>query len=170
MGRKPDPVVFEHFTRGAKLKDTSNRYQYTCKQCGERFPKGRIESLYNHMTKKCAASSSQAKSDLVLQIHHNHGLASDAAAPLTKKPRVEKSQISGLASSPRHQQKFNRLNMLAEVVATQNSHPPACIAAEKSNFTVSVLDPSLRNSTLFTHAENADQVQRMGIQAIRSFH
>ena len=55
MGRKPNPLILEYFERGQKLEDASNRYQHTCKACGEKFPKGRIDSLMGHLTNKCPA-------------------------------------------------------------------------------------------------------------------
>ncbi|KAL8830258.1 MAG: hypothetical protein Q9170_005810, partial [Blastenia crenularia] len=53
MGRKPNQIVLEYFDRGIKLEDNSNRYEHRCKACGKHFPKGRIESLINHVEKKC---------------------------------------------------------------------------------------------------------------------
>lgn len=35
MGRKPNALILEFFERGAKLADQSNRYEHTCKRCGE---------------------------------------------------------------------------------------------------------------------------------------
>lgn len=35
MGRKPNPLILEFFERGPKIGDQSNRYQHTCKRCGE---------------------------------------------------------------------------------------------------------------------------------------
>jgi hypothetical protein len=35
MGRRPNAVVGEFFHRGQKLDDNSNRYQHTCKKCGQ---------------------------------------------------------------------------------------------------------------------------------------
>lgn len=55
MGRRPNPLILEYFERGPKLNDNSNRYPHTCKQCGENFPKGRIDSLTTHITKRCPA-------------------------------------------------------------------------------------------------------------------
>lgn len=55
MGRKPNPLILEFFQRGQKLEDASNRYQHTCKACGEKFPKGRIDSLTAHLFRKCPA-------------------------------------------------------------------------------------------------------------------
>jgi hypothetical protein len=57
MGRKPNPIVVDHFTRGEKHNDNSNRYPQTCKHCGEHFHRGRPESLMTHITKKCPAIS-----------------------------------------------------------------------------------------------------------------
>ncbi|GAB7361007.1 hypothetical protein MBLNU230_g1050t1 [Neophaeotheca triangularis] len=53
MGRKPNSLVLEFFERGDKLEDHSNRYQFTCKNCGDFFAKGRIDSLLGHVQKKC---------------------------------------------------------------------------------------------------------------------
>lgn len=61
MGRKPNPLIQEYFDRGSKLADSSNRYPHTCKLCGERFPKGRLDSLMSHITKKCPAISEAAR-------------------------------------------------------------------------------------------------------------
>ena len=55
MGRRPNQLVFEFFTRGAKLNDSSNRYEHTCKSCGELFRKGRIEVLTKHI-QSCPAA------------------------------------------------------------------------------------------------------------------
>jgi hypothetical protein len=35
MGRKPNQLVLEFFHRGRKLEDASNRYEHTCKRCGD---------------------------------------------------------------------------------------------------------------------------------------
>lgn len=59
MGRKPNAIVTEFFNRGAKLHDSSNRYEHTCKLCGQNFPKGRSDSLLGHLTKTCPAISTQ---------------------------------------------------------------------------------------------------------------
>ncbi|EGC42972.1 conserved hypothetical protein [Histoplasma capsulatum var. duboisii H88] len=57
MGRKPNGIVSEFFHRGAKLADSSNRYEHTCKSCGQDFPKGRTDSLLSHLVKTCQAIS-----------------------------------------------------------------------------------------------------------------
>lgn len=53
MGRRPNQRVLEYFDRGARLEDNSNRYEHTCKACGENFPKGRVETLIAHIERKC---------------------------------------------------------------------------------------------------------------------
>lgn len=53
MGRRPNQRVLEYFDRGARLEDHSNRYEHTCKACGQPFPKGRIETLIAHIERRC---------------------------------------------------------------------------------------------------------------------
>lgn len=77
MGRRPNPLILEYFVRGEKLNDNSNRYPHTCKQCGENFPKGRIDSLTTHITKKCPAISESDRMRACLELH---GIASARAA------------------------------------------------------------------------------------------
>lgn len=69
MGRKPNQLILEFFERGAKLEDSSNRYQHTCKACGEKFPKGRIDSLTTHLVKKCPAISLRDRQKALLQLN-----------------------------------------------------------------------------------------------------
>lgn len=69
MGRKPNPLILEYFVRGPKLNDNSNRYPHTCKQCGENFPKGRIDSLTTHITRKCPAISESDRMRACLELH-----------------------------------------------------------------------------------------------------
>lgn len=69
MGRKPNQLILEFFERGPKLEDASNRYQHTCKACGEKFPKGRIDSLTTHLVKKCQAIPVRDRQRALLQLH-----------------------------------------------------------------------------------------------------
>lgn len=69
MGRKPNQLILEFFERGQKLEDASNRYQHTCKACGENFPKGRIDSLTTHLVKKCRAIPLRDRQRALLQLH-----------------------------------------------------------------------------------------------------
>ncbi|KAB5540421.1 hypothetical protein GE09DRAFT_1176034 [Coniochaeta sp. 2T2.1] len=69
MGRRPNSLILQYFERGPKLADASNRYPHTCKLCGENFPKGRIDSLTNHLTKKCPAISDHDRLNACLTLH-----------------------------------------------------------------------------------------------------
>lgn len=110
MGRKPNPLILEYFERGPKLKDNSNRYQHTCRQCGENFPKGRIDSLTTHITKKCPAISDSDRMRACLELH---GIASaKAALPASHPPtgaQVTSQQL--LSDLP---QPWSALETLAE--------------------------------------------------------
>ncbi|MCJ1401873.1 hypothetical protein MMC11_005090 [Xylographa trunciseda] len=68
MGRKPNQLVLEFFSRGPKLEDASNRYQYTCKACGQHFAKGRMENLASHLAKQCGALSGEDRNRALLQL------------------------------------------------------------------------------------------------------
>jgi hypothetical protein len=63
-------LILQHFTRGAKLNDSSNRYEHTCKSCGERFPKGRIDSLTTHLVKKCPRISTPDRRKALLELNN----------------------------------------------------------------------------------------------------
>ncbi|KAK2613413.1 hypothetical protein N8I77_000330 [Diaporthe amygdali] len=69
MGRRPNQVIQQYFQRGPKLADNSNRYPQTCKLCGENFPKGRIDSLTTHLTKRCPAISEQDRINACLMLN-----------------------------------------------------------------------------------------------------
>jgi hypothetical protein len=70
-------LILQHFERGAKLPDHSNRYEHTCRSCGEKFPKGRIDNLTQHLVKKCPALSVADRQKALLELnnlphlHHN---------------------------------------------------------------------------------------------------
>lgn len=63
MGRKPNPLILQHFHRGPKLTDASNRYEFTCKACGAHFPKGRTDNLVSHLTHSTAEKRCSEISD-----------------------------------------------------------------------------------------------------------
>ncbi|KAF2842457.1 hypothetical protein M501DRAFT_948964 [Patellaria atrata CBS 101060] len=81
MGRKPNQFILEYFERGPKLEDNSNRYQHTCKNCAEKFPKGRIDSLINHLVKNCPALPVRDRQRAILQFHHLPDLPADPTTP-----------------------------------------------------------------------------------------
>lgn len=116
MGRKPNALIVEYFHRGAKIADASNRYEHTCKRCGEQFPKGRIDSLTAHLTKKCIGLTMPERTKIVLRLHD---LADPTANPelnngLRDGNQVEAGNTLDLPFTPTKQQNFNALNVLAE--------------------------------------------------------
>ncbi|KAF2199879.1 hypothetical protein GQ43DRAFT_419298 [Delitschia confertaspora ATCC 74209] len=105
MGRKPNQLILEFFERGPKLEDASNRYQHTCKSCGEKFPKGRIDSLTTHLVKKCPALPLRDRQRAILQFHELPDL------PETSQPMG--GQPMNLPFAPK--QGMSALETLAEV-------------------------------------------------------
>ncbi|OAA62349.1 hypothetical protein ISF_05358 [Cordyceps fumosorosea ARSEF 2679] len=111
MGRKPNPLILEYFVRGAKLNDNSNRYQHTCKRCGENFPKGRIDSLTTHITKKCPAISDSDRMRACLELH---GLTSARAAAAERLNNGSGPRGARPAASSVLPQEWSALETLAE--------------------------------------------------------
>ncbi|KAL0933111.1 uncharacterized protein CTRU02_212074 [Colletotrichum truncatum] len=111
MGRKPNPVIGEYFTRGPKLADSSNRYPHTCKLCGENFPKGRGEVLHKHITEKCPAITPEERINAALGFA---GLHSGASAPRSMNLTV--NQLDGAAAdiAPEAPENWSALRTLAE--------------------------------------------------------
>lgn len=121
----------EFFDRGAKIGDSSNRYEHTCKRCGEQFPRGRSETMVIHLTKKCPSLSRTERTKIVLRLH-------DLAHPDVH-PNVDEtfdqeaeagighsSQLTSdrpLAAGPNGQQNFDGLNVLAEASRQVGTHP-----------------------------------------------
>lgn len=112
MGRKPNPLILEYFIRGPKLNDSSNRYPHTCKQCGENFPKGRIDSLTTHITKKCPAISDSDRMRACLELH---GLTKpEFPTNHTHQPTDGSEQGLGVAQVSELPQGWSALETLAE--------------------------------------------------------
>ncbi len=142
MGRKPNQLVLEFFDRGAKLPDGSNRYEHTCKACGERFPKGRIESLMSHLKTKCQAIAPEDRHRALLQLNERPGSEpQDADEVFGTPPVIERHRyttklpISG-------GRKLTGLEALAEA-SRQIEHPrkPGRSRMEGTN----MIDPSLQS-------------------------
>lgn len=111
MGRKPNPLILEYFVRGAKLNDNSNRYQHTCKRCGENFPKGRIDSLTTHITKKCPAISDSDRMRACLELH---GITSARAAAAERQNNGTGPRGARAVASSVLPQEWSALETLAE--------------------------------------------------------
>lgn len=111
MGRRPNSLILQYFERGPKLADNSNRYPHTCKACGENFPKGRIDSLTNHLTKKCPAISEADRINACLTLHGIHHAANrgQKAQPGTVQPNGPPVDL------PMIQRDWTALETLAEV-------------------------------------------------------
>jgi hypothetical protein len=109
MGRKPNQLILEFFERGPKLEDSSNRYQHTCKACGEKFPKGRIDSLQTHLVKKCPAISLRDRQKALLQLNDLPDLPESRNGAGLNGPTVE------LPVGSRNWTSLSKLETLAEV-------------------------------------------------------
>ncbi|KAJ5379434.1 hypothetical protein N7509_012553 [Penicillium cosmopolitanum] len=110
MGRKPNQLILEFFIRGPKLEDSSNRYQHTCKACGEKFPKGRIDSLTNHLVKKCQAIPLRDRQRVLLRLHELPDLTEGDANKDPSTPGGKGKSADGSFTRPN----FDGLNVLAE--------------------------------------------------------
>ncbi|KAF2272559.1 uncharacterized protein EI97DRAFT_470274 [Westerdykella ornata] len=120
MGRKPNQLILEFFERGPKLEDASNRYQHTCKSCGEKFPKGRIDSLTNHLVKKCPALPLRDRQRALLQFHDLPADLSDMAQMASMQVQAQAHGQAQNGPSPNlpfmpSKQGMSALETLAEV-------------------------------------------------------
>ncbi|TQN72922.1 Satratoxin biosynthesis SC3 cluster transcription factor SAT20 [Colletotrichum shisoi] len=111
MGRKPNPVIGEYFTRGPKLADSSNRYPHTCKLCGENFPKGRGEVLHKHITEKCPAITPEERINAALGFA---GLHSGSSAPRSMNLTVNQPDAAAAEATPEAPENWSALRTLAE--------------------------------------------------------
>ena len=135
MGRRPNQLILEFFERGPKLEDASNRYQHTCKSCGEKvtsptcgqrhrilngsltaaqFPKGRIDSLTNHLVKKCPALPLRDRQRAVLQFHDLPADLPDMAQGANAPVHTQAGPIMNLPFAPA-KEGMSALETLAEV-------------------------------------------------------
>ncbi|KAK4193783.1 hypothetical protein QBC35DRAFT_6438 [Podospora australis] len=124
MGRRPNALILQYFTRGPKLQDQSNRYPHTCKACGEHFPRGRLDSLTSHLTKRCPAISEADRMSALLtlsgmahasqkfQSQQNH--QQHQSLPLHTQPDGSSADYS-VPLPDAHQRDWTALGVLAEV-------------------------------------------------------
>ncbi|KAK2742591.1 hypothetical protein FQN57_005217 [Myotisia sp. PD_48] len=165
MGRKPNTVISEFFQRGEKLLDSSNRYEHTCRLCGERFPKGRPDTLISHIVKACQAISLPDR-DRVVQ------MTSSASSILRERTKAKGTtrirptdnsnnvgtgtdqMLNPDASEFQTGPGLNGLNVLAEAsrrVGASNEGPPHEQTQELSASDKDVIvDPALENVTRFS--------------------
>ena len=129
MGRKVNPLISEHFERGAKLKDNSNRYQHTCKACGEHFPKGRFEVLLGHVLKRCPSIGSERRRQLVYRYHDLE--LSDRSSMLNNGQALQQYATNSASESDAVSVNgYNRLRLLAE--ASQSVESGECPALRRN--------------------------------------
>jgi hypothetical protein len=162
MGRKPNQLILEFFNRGPKLEDASNRYQHTCKACGEKFPKGRIDSLTNHLVKKCQAIPLRDRQRVLLRLHELPDLADNNDATQDASPAGPNAgRTVNLPYSTRPT--YNGLNVLAEAsrrvgASDHSKRGPAYTVGGKTV----VVDPALEAEGLPSHhvpPENEEELE-----------
>lgn len=146
MGRKPNQLILEFFIRGQKLEDSSNRYQHTCKACGEVFPKGRIDSLTNHLVKKCQAIPTRDRQSVLLRIHELPDLADGRVSDKDSSGGgLSKGKTVNLPYSMKPA--FDGLNVLAEasrqVGASDHGHQDQGQSQATAGDKAVVVDPAL---------------------------
>ncbi|KAJ5315822.1 hypothetical protein N7476_006129 [Penicillium atrosanguineum] len=158
MGRKPNQLILEFFIRGPKLEDSSNRYQHTCKACGEKFPKGRIDSLTNHLVKKCQAIPLRDRQRVLLRLHELPDLTE---GDTNKDPTsTGKGKDGNFGNRPN----FDGLNVLAEASRQVGaSEPPKRGAQYTQSLTVGgktvVVDPALEADFQGPSSQQGDEKQ-----------
>ncbi|KAJ5091855.1 hypothetical protein NUU61_006725 [Penicillium alfredii] len=145
MGRKPNQLILEFFIRGPKLEDASNRYQHTCKACGEKFPKGRIDSLTNHLVKKCQALPLRDRQRVLLRLHELPDIADSEG---NKDPNTATGKGKSADGSFPNRPNFDGLNVLAEAsrqvgASDQTKRGPAYTQSVTVGGKTVVVDPAL---------------------------
>ncbi|KAI9807643.1 MAG: hypothetical protein M1825_005584 [Sarcosagium campestre] len=140
MGRKPNQLILEFFDRGPKLEDASNRYQHTCKSCGETFPKGRIDSLTTHLIKKCPSVSQPDRDRALMQLRDLPDPEATETARQTIKSRATSgsSPTKTLANGekvdlPITTRNWTPLEALAEVSRQITDHPDKPSSSAKAS-------------------------------------
>ncbi|KAL4976793.1 hypothetical protein BDW66DRAFT_134307 [Aspergillus desertorum] len=162
MGRKPNQLILEFFIRGQKLEDASNRYQHTCKACGEKFPKGRIDSLTNHLVKKCTAIPLRDRQRVLLRLHELPDLADGDQNKDPNAAGQNKGKPGEVSFTTR--QNFDGLNVLAEASRqvgasdqTKRGAPAFPQSVTVGGKTV-VVDPALEAEGFQGHPAQSDQM------------
>ncbi|EFR00400.1 hypothetical protein MGYG_03404 [Nannizzia gypsea CBS 118893] len=161
MGRKPNTLITEFFHRGEKLPDSSNRYEHTCKLCGEKFLKGRPDTLINHITKICPAISTADRDRVAFlsgaaanryrdkgAIRHGQPAPSSSAAAMADPARGKRA--ANFQNGP----SLNGLNVLAEasrrVGASNEGQIQDRILELSAADRDMVVDPALETSSKFS--------------------
>ncbi|KAK2873927.1 hypothetical protein FQN49_001978 [Arthroderma sp. PD_2] len=160
MGRKPNTLITEFFHRGEKLPDSSNRYEHTCRLCGEKFLKGRPDTLINHITKICPAISTADRDRVVYMsgmaangfrdkgvVRQGQPKSSSNSARMVDLPRGKRATNFQNQNGP----SLNGLNVLAEasrrVGASNEGHLQDRMLELNAADRDMAVDPALEHST-----------------------
>ncbi|KAJ5698591.1 hypothetical protein N7462_000596 [Penicillium macrosclerotiorum] len=167
MGRKPNQLILEFFIRGPKLEDSSNRYQHTCKACGEKFPKGRIDSLTNHLVKKCQAIPLRDRQRVLLRLHELPDLTEGDAS---KDPSAAGAKGKAGDGSFPNRPNFDGLNVLAEAsrqvgASDTTKRGPAYTQSVTAGGKTVVVDPALEAEFTVQGSQHGDEKQEDGANA-----
>lgn len=169
MGRKPNQLILEFFVRGQKLEDASNRYQHTCKACGEMFPKGRIDSLTNHLVKKCQAIPLRDRQRVLLRLHELPDLTD---SDQNKDPNLAAAAKGKSGDLPftTTRQNFDGLNVLAEAsrqvgASDQTKRGPGYPQSVTVGGKTVVVDPALEAEGFQGQASQSEQTEETGVKA-----
>jgi hypothetical protein len=157
MGRKPNQLILEFFHRGPKLEDASNRYQHTCKACGEVFPKGRIDSLTNHLVKKCQAIPLRDRQRVLLRLHELPDLTDGDSNKDSPSGSKGKSADGGFPN----RQNFDGLNVLAEAsrqvgASDVTKRGPGYTQSVTAGGKTVIVDPALEAEGFQGHSQGPD--------------
>ena len=157
MGRKPNQLILEFFHRGPKLEDASNRYQHTCKACGEVFPKGRIDSLTNHLVKKCQAIPLRDRQRVLLRLHELPDLTDGDSNKDASSGGKSKSADGGFPN----RQNFDGLNVLAEAsrqvgASDVTKRGPGYTQSVTAGGKTVIVDPALEAEGFQGHSQGSD--------------
>lgn len=168
MGRKPNQLILEFFIRGQKLEDASNRYQHTCKACGEKFPKGRIDSLTNHLVKRCQAIPLRDRQRVLLRLHELPDLADGDLNKDSSNGGGAKGGKVDLPYSTRPS--FDGLNVLAEAsrqvgASDQTKRGPGYTQAVTVGGKTVIVDPALEAEGFQGHAGHSENGDENGANA-----
>lgn len=100
-----------------------HRYPQTCKLCGENFPKGRIDSLTTHLTKRCPAISEQDRINACLMLNGISAARTPRALQARQQQQMQQPQSPHVdLNLMQPHQNWTPLETLAEVSRRQIDH------------------------------------------------
>jgi hypothetical protein len=102
MGRRQNVAIEAYFERGRKRDDASNRYQQTCRHCGELFARGRVENLVDHVIHKCSVVSPEERAEFAtLYYAARSSLSSPRSVSTSSLNAPDVSALNALAEASR---------------------------------------------------------------------